>query len=447
MNAVTERSAGGALRRWVSLEPGEERATITAAFFFFFVLSGYFILRPIRDEIGVTLGAKSLPWLYTGSLTGTLLINPMLGALVARLPIRRYLTIVYRTFALSLVACFALWRSFGGVDGPNAFWLAPAFFIWVSVFNLVITTVFWAFMADTFRVDQGKRLFGFIGAGGTIGALTGAALTSLLAKPLGGTTLLLLSALLIEGAVQCMRRMPGTFRVQAGDLTRKEDTESAVGGSAIEGVGHILQSPYLLAICAYMFLMTLGNTVLYSQQTEIVGQAFSDRAARTVFLARMDFAVQAVTLVLQLFLTGQVIRRVGVGVALAVIPLLTAFGFGALAMSPVLATFVVFHVARRGGLNGISGPAREVLYTVVSRQDKYKSKSVIDTFVYRGGDQLAAWSYAALGVLGLTLPTIAWMAVPIGVMWLFVGLWLGRRHQRMSAERLGAGVVPGVVAV
>jgi ATP:ADP antiporter, AAA family len=330
------------------------------------------------------------------------------------------------------------------VDGPNAFWLAPTFFIWVSVFNLVITTVFWAFMADTFRVDQGKRLFGFIGAGGTIGALTGAFLTSVLAKPLGSTVLLLLSAAMFECAVQCMRRMPGTFRVQVGATATKEDTESAVGGSALEGITHIVRSPYLLAICAYMFLMTLGNTVLYSQQTEIIGREIADRAARTTFLARMDVAVQTVTLVLQLFLTGQVIRRVGIGVALAIIPLLTAFGFGALAMSPVLWTFVVFHVTRRGGLNGISGPAREVLYTVVSRQDKYKSKSVIDTFVYRGGDQLAAWTYAGLGMLGLSLSTIAWMAVPIGVMWLAVGLWLGRSHAKISAERLGSGVVPAV---
>jgi ATP:ADP antiporter, AAA family len=435
VSATAERAQGGALRRFVSVEAGEWRATLLSAAFFFCVLCGYFILRPLREEIGVQLGKNALPWLYSGSLTGTLLINPLLGALVSRLPIRRYLAVVYRAFALSLVACFFLWTSLGGVQGPNATWLAPAFFIWISVFNLVITTVFWAFMADTFRVDQGKRLFGFIGAGGTIGAIVGAALTSVLAKPLGATMLLLITAALFEVAVQLMRRVPGTFRTTESSASR-EDTESAVGGSAIAGVSHILKSPYLLGICAYMFLMTLGNTVLYSQQTEIIGQAISDRTERTVFLARMDFAVQAITLLCQFFLTGQVIRRVGIGVALAIIPLLTAFGFGALAMSPVLATFVVFHVTRRGGLNGISGPAREVLYTVVSREDKYKSKSVIDTFVYRGGDQLAAWTYAGLGMLGLGLSTIAWLAVPIGLMWLVVGLWLGREHGGKMTSRV-----------
>jgi AAA family ATP:ADP antiporter len=435
----------------VTLEPGEERAAVVAAAFFFCVLSGYFILRPMRDEIGVALGAQSLPWLYTGTLTGTLLINPLLGGLVARLPIRRYLAIVYRTFGASLLLAWVSWRFFGGVEGPQARWLAPAFFIWVSVCNLVITTVFWAFMADTFRVDQGKRLFGFIGTGGTLGAITGAALTATLAERVGTATLLLVSAALFETAVRVMRRMPPSFRarevaVEADGSAAGVAGESAVGGGAFAGLAHIVRSPFLLAICAYMFLMTLGNTILYAQQTEIVGQAFADRAARTAFLARLDFAVQAVTLLLQAVLTGRVIRAVGVGPTLAIIPLLTAAGFGALATAPALATFVVFHVARRGGLNGITGPAREVLYTVVSREDKYKAKSVIDTFVYRGGDQIAAWSYAALGAAGLGLVQIAWLAVPVALLWLGVGLWLGWRHTRLVRGEGAAAAPPALAA-
>jgi AAA family ATP:ADP antiporter len=422
------------LHRLVTLEPGEARAAMTAALFFFFLLSGYFVLRPIREDISAALGPAMLPWLYGGTLTGTLLINPALGALVARLPIRRYLAVVYHSFAASLVVCFVVWRVLGGVDGPQARWLGPAYFVWVSVFNLVITSVFWAFMADTFRVDQGKRLFGFIGAGGTIGAITGASITAVLVKPLGSTGLLLISAALFECAVFCMWRMPGTFRNAVSATGEREDAEAKVGGTALAGVSHILRSPYLLAISAWMFLMTLTNGILYAQQVEIVGAAFTDRAARTVFLARLDFAVQTLTLVLQLLVTGRVIRRVGVGVALAVIPLFTMLGFSALALSPVLTTFVIFHVARRGGLNGLSGPAREVLYTVVSREDKYKSKSVIDTFVYRGGDQVTAWVYAGLRWLGLGLVPIAWLAAPLGVVWLGVAMWLGRRHGVMTTS-------------
>lgn len=416
-------------KRLGTIEPGEGRVAFRAALYFFFVLASYYILRPVRDQVGVAAGVRTLPWLFTGTVTATLLLNPVFSKAVAHWPVRRFIPIVYRTFALLLLGFAALvhWA-------PDAWgvWMRPAFWIWTAVFALFVPSVFWGFMADTFRPDQGKRLYGMISVGGTLGALAGSGITALLATVVGTPVLMLISIVLLESGVQVVRRFPQSFREE----TRVRDSAgSAIGGSALSGITHVLRSPYLLGICAFMLLFTIGSTVLYFQQTEIVGRVYSNRESQTAFLASMDFAVQLLTVLSQLFLTGRVIRWLGVGLTLAVLPILSMAGFAALGIETTLALFVVFNVLRRVGNYAFTNPAREVLFTVVTPEDKYKAKNFIDTFVYRAGDQIGAWGIAGFMALGMSLSMVSLAAVPLSALWLGISVWLGRQQSRLETSR------------
>ena len=418
------------IRRWVSrlvtVEEGEWRTTLLAFTFFFFVLASYFILRSIRDAVGVAAGTARLPWLFTGTLVATLLVNPAFGTLVSRLPVRRFIPIVYRMFALMLIL-FAAAVQWSTPEYER--FLGTAFWIWTSVFSLFVPSVFWGFMADTFYSEQGKRLYGFIGVGGTLGALAGSSFTAALATSVGTPILMLMSVLLIECAVQVVRQFPSSFRAE----TRERETERrSVGGTSLAGFTNVLRSPYLLGICLFMLLFTIGTTVLYFQQAEIVGARYTDRESRTAFLARIDFFVQLITIVAQVFISGRVIKWIGVGMTLAILPIMSIIGFGALGMYTSLSLFVAFNVLRRAGNYAFANPGREVLFTVIPPEDKYKAKNFIDTFVYRSGDQIGAWSYAGLSALGLAVSSISLMAVPMSAVWLAVALWLGRRHTAMQ---------------
>jgi len=414
------------MSRLGTVEAGEERATLLAATYFFFALASYFILRAVRDAAGVAAGTDKLPWLFTGTLITTLLMNPVYSAIVAKLPVRRFIPIVYRVF-IALLLIFA-----GIIKYGPASWepfLGPAFWILTSIYSLFIPSVFWGFMADTFRPDQGKRLFGFISVGGTLGALVGAFLTSRLAQTVGTPVLMIMSVALLECAVQAVKRFPSSFRAE----TRTRDAaQQSVGGSSLSGISHVLTSPYLLGICAYMLLFTIGSTILYFQQAEIVGARYTDREARTAFLASVDTVVQGLTILAQLFVTGRVLKWVGVGATLAIMPILSVVGFTALGTWGTLAVFVVFQVMRRAGEYAFGKPAREVLFTVVPPEDKYKAKNFIDTFVYRGGDQIGAWSYAGLSAAGMAVSSIALFAAPMSLVWLGVAFWLGTRNTRLE---------------
>jgi ATP:ADP antiporter, AAA family len=439
---VSEQPRGfpGFLARLGTIEPGEARPTLLAAAYFFFALASYFILRAVRDAAGVAAGTSQLPWLFTGTLITTLLMNPVYSTIVARLPVRRFIPIVYRVFIVALLAFAATIKY-----GPPSFepYLGPTFWILTSIYSLFVTSVFWGFMADTFRTEQSKRLFGFISIGGTLGALAGSTLTAFIAERVGTPVLMVLSVVLLECAVQVVRRFPPSFRTE----TRTRDgANRSVGGSSLAGITHVLKSPYLLGICLYMLMFTIGSTILYFQQAEIVGARYADRESRTAFLAQIDAVVQTLTVLAQLFITGRVIKWLGVGFTLAILPAISIIGFGALGMWATLGMFVVFQVMRRAGEYAFGRPAREVLFTVVPPEDKYKAKNLIDTFVYRGGDQIGAWSYNGLGAIGFSMSAIALMAAPMSMVWLFIGLWLGRQQiirqaAEAEAERV-AGLVP-----
>jgi ATP:ADP antiporter, AAA family len=414
------------MSRLGTVEAGEERATLLAAMYFFFALASYFILRAVRDAAGVAAGTDKLPWLFTGTLVTTLLMNPVYSGIVARLPVRRFIPIVYRVF-IALLLTFAAIIKYGPTSWEP--FLGPAFWILTSIYSLFIPSVFWGFMADTFSPEQSKRLFGFISVGGTLGALVGAFLTSRLAQVVGTPVLMVMSVALLECAVQAVKRFPPSFRAET---RQRDEAERSVGGSSLAGITHVLTSPYLLGICAYMLLFTIGSTILYFQQAEIVGARYADREARTAFLASVDTVVQSLTILAQLFVTGRVIKWVGVGATLAIMPVLSLVGFTALGTWGTLAIFVVFQVLRRAGEYAFGKPAREVLFTVVPPEDKYKAKNFIDTFVYRGGDQIGAWSYAGLSAAGMAVSSIALLAAPMSAVWLMVAFWLGTRHSRME---------------
>jgi AAA family ATP:ADP antiporter len=407
--------------------PAQERAPLAWSFaYFFFLLCGYYILRPLRDEMGIQGGVQALPWVFSATLLAMLGAVPLFGWASARLPRERLLPGVYGFFLLNLLAFFAGFRA-----GVAPEWLARAFFVWVSVYNLFVVSVFWSFMVDLFHQEQAKRLFGFIAAGGSAGALIGPALTAGLARPLGTVNLLLVSAALLALATLCIFRLLAWGRAQGAALRR---VEAPLGGSIWGGVGLVARTPYLLGIAGYMVLYTVLSTFLYFQQARLVADAAMVSEARTSLFAAMDLAVNLLALSGQTFLTARLIRRFGVAVALALVPAFTLAGFGVLALFPVLAVVVAFQVLRRAGDFAIARPARELLYTVVAREAKYKAKNFNDTVVYRSGDALGGWVFAGLGALGLGLAGIAGVAVPLAALWMVLSVALGRRQAAVAPQ-------------
>ena len=434
MDASTQPSGdarGGyrLLRRLIDARPEEFKALAWSWLYIFSIFSAYYVIRPIRDEIGVAGGIENLPWLFTGTLLGMLAVNPPFAALVARLPRTRFIAITYRFFMANLVIFFLLLR----VATPEqAIWVGRVFFIWTSVFNLFVVSVFWALMVDIFNAEQGKRLFGFISAGATLGGIMGSSLTAALARYIPPVYLLLGSALLLEVAVFSVRRLSRLSEALTRDPAARGE-KAVIGGGMLAGIAHAFKSPYLLGIGIYMLLYSITSTFLYFEQAGIVARSFADRAARTEFFARIDLLVNILTLASQIFLTERILRALGVALTLTLLPALSAIAFGALAAAPTLAVLVAFQVLRRAGNFAFARPTREVLFTVVPREDKYKTKNFIDTAVYRTGDQVGAWSYALFSFLGLGLTAIAFAAVPLSLAWLVNGWWLGRKQEALAA--------------
>jgi len=429
--ASAEGVAYRLLRRAMDLRPQEVRGLAWSWLYIFSVLSAYYIIRPIRDEMGVAGGVEHLPWLFTGTLLGMMLVNPPFAALVAKLPRVRFISITYRFFMAHLLLFGLLLK----VATPaQNIWVGRLFFIWASIFNLFVVSVFWALMVDVFNAEQGKRLFGVISAGATLGSILGSSLTALLARHVGSTYLLLGSVALLEVAVFSVRHLSRLSEALRLRPTAGSE-EVPIGGRVLSGLTHAFHSPYLLNISIYMLLFTITSTFLYFEQAAIVNRSFADRAARTVFFAQVDLLVNVLTLGAQLFLTARTLRVLGVALTLTVVPALSVFGFVTLGLAPTVAIIVLFQVLRRAGNFAVARPTREVLFTVIPREDKYKAKSFIDTVVYRSGDQIGAWSYALLSFLGLGMTGIAFVAVPISAAWLLNGFWLGRRQEAIAAEQ------------
>ena len=412
------------LTKLVDVKPDEIRALLMAFIFNFVVLGGYYIIRPIRDEIGADRGVENLPWMYTGTLIGMLIANALYAAIVARMSRRRFIPVAYRFAIANLFVFFLLMRWMPAAQERAI--LAPIFFIWVSVFNLFATTMFWSLMADVFAPEQGKRLFGFIAVGGSIGGIVGGFVTSSLAGKLSTGLFLLITAVMLEVAAQCVHRFPADFR------THDKQSEEPIGGKFWEGATHIARSPYLLGLAAFLIIYTITNTWAYFQQSELTGHQLHDRAARTSFLANIDIAVNTITVMIQVFLTGRLMKWFGVGITLVLMPLLSAVGFAAIGFAPILTVLATFQILRRATGFALLRPAREVLFTVLRREDKYKAKSLIDTFGYRLGDITGAWSYPLMQWFGLGLVGISWVAVPFAAIWCVLSIWLGRKQRQLA---------------
>ncbi|MFI5401076.1 MAG: NTP/NDP exchange transporter, partial [SAR324 cluster bacterium] len=421
------------LQRLVELRPDEAGALGWAFAYFFCLMCSYYILRPLRDEMGVAGGVRNLQWLFTATFVAMLAAVPLFGALVARYPRRTFIPVINRFFAANILLFFVLLR----LDIAPVL-LARAFFVWVSVFNLFVVSVFWSFMADIFDSGAGKRLFGFIAAGGSAGAIAGPLLTATIVKSVGPVNLLLLSAALLEASTWCARRLGRWAHGQPAALSsagagKAHPGGEQIGGGIFTGIALVARSPYLLGICLYILLYTATSTFLYLEQAYIVAASSSDPAQRTAWFATIDLVVNVLSLVLQAALTGRVMTRIGVGATLGLVPLFTLFGFLVLGLAPRLWLLIAFQGVRRASDFALSRPAREVLFTVVSQEEKYKSKNVIDTVVYRGGDAVSGWLFAGLKAAGFGVAAVAYMAIPLAALWLLTSVLLGRRQERLAA--------------
>lgn len=417
------------LQRVVAVQPDEMRAVGWCWLYAFALLAANYILTPIRDQMAIAGGTRNLPWLFAATLVGTVLLNIPFGWLVKRLPRRKFISLTYRFLAVMLLL-FAVAMHLA--SGTQSVWLGRFFFIWISITNLFAISVFWQLNVDLFSPEQGKRLFGFIAAGATIGAIVGSAYVSSVARAVEPTVLLVTAAVLFEIAVFCAGRLGRLSPVLHHRPGQTATDERPVGGGVLAGFLHAVRSPYLLTVSCFLLLYSVTSTFAYSQQAAIVGHALADRAAQTSFLANINFGVNAVALVLQLFLTGRIVVTLGVALALAILPVLTMGGFAALALSPTLGVIAVFQVIRRGVEYAVTRPAREVIYTVVSREDRFKTKGFIDTFVYRLGDQVGIWSSEVFRQAGASAAPL--VAIGIAFVWLLTALYLGHRQRLLEAQ-------------
>lgn len=421
------RLRGATSARSLDVAPGERAAVLWSFTYFFCLLASYYLLRPVREEMGITAGIDRLPWLFTGTFLVMLLVAPLFGALAARCPRRTLLPLTYAAFILCILVLFGLLRS-----GAGGGWGPAAFFIWLSVFNLFVVSVFWSFMADIWREEQARRVFGLIAAGGSTGALVGPALAAVLARPLGPLNLLPVAAATLAGALLCVARLRRWAVVHGAPANaRGEDPEGPLRGSPLAGLTRLTRSRYLAAISGFVLLSTSLATVVYFQQAHLVRASSEDPGERTALFALMDLAVNVLTLGGQVFLTGRLVRTLGLPGTLAVLPALSVVGFALLARVPTLGALVGFQVLRRAAQYAVAGPAREMLFTVVDREAKYKAKNVIDTVVVRGGDALAGWALAGARGAGVGTAGLAALALPLAGLWVAVAWSLGRHEERL----------------
>jgi AAA family ATP:ADP antiporter len=413
------------LKRVMPATPQERAAALWSFAYFFALLAGYYVLRPLRDQMGIAGGVKNLPWLFTATFITLLVAQPLYGALVARLPRARFIPIVYHFFVANLVLFWVLLT----LDIETVL-VARIFFVWVSVFNLFAVAVFWSFMADLFTSEQGKRLFGFIGAGGTAGALLGPIITIWLSVPLGPVNLMIAAAVLLEVAVFCVYRLERAAVVHTGP---KATTEN-IGGSAFAAIPELVRSPYVLGIAVWVALLSYAATIIYFEQAHIVSEAVKTAGLQTRVFASIDLAVSLLTLVTQLLVTGQLLKRVGTGLAAATLPAVYVVGFAVLAVMPTLVVVMTIQVLQRWIHFAIANPARQLFFTVVTREEKYKAKNLVDVVVYRGSDALSGWIFDSMQALGLKLGAIALFSLPVVAGWLVLSMGLGRAQERRSAQ-------------
>lgn len=436
-----------ALQRFTNVRRDEVLPLFASALFFFCVLSALMVVRPAREALGMRSGLDTVRWLFVGTAIVTLAVNPVFGLLVAKFRRIWFIAATYLFFAASLLVFWALLSfapdAVGEVSGR-------VFYVWFSVFNLFSTMVFWALMADRFAFEQSKRLFPIVAVGGTVGAIFGPWLAWGIVESVGTANLILIAvgflclAVLAAWWVAALQPEPNDSRPGVGEEAEavgKEpppvDERAVIGGSAWEGFRAVFRSRYLLAICGFVLILAIMATFIYFTRLAMVAAVADETDARTAMFANIDMWTQIATLVMQLFVAGHLMKRIGVSLTLALLPITVLLGFIGLAIVGTITALILFEATFRAVQRAIMRPARETLFTVVSREDKYKAKAFIDTFVYRGGDVVGAWTEGLLGRLGMALAGLATLVVPLAIVWGVVGVWLGREQGRI-AERIDA---------
>ena len=414
----------GLVRKIVSVRDGEVVPMLLATAYGFCILLSYYILRPVRDEISAA-DRGNLQILWTAVFLVMLVAVPLYSAAVSRCSRSVFIPWANRFFSANLIFFLVALYLLPHSARP---WIDRVYYVWTSVFALFVVTVFWGFMADLFRNEQGKRLFGFIAVGSSLGGIAGSLVTSSLAQLIPVFGLLLLAVVPLEIAAWLAASL---HRYSKGEhSTLRGEGPERIPGGALSGIHTVIRSAYLRQIAAYLALMTFASTVLYFQQAHLVAEAFGgDRGARTVFLARIDLVVNVITVLTQGLLTAHIIRLIGVGLSLALLPAIVSLGFLSLGVYPMLGVLVVVQVLYRSGRYAIARPTREVLFTLVDREQRYKSKAFIDAAVYRGGDLVSGWIYAGLAAVGLSMGAIAFVAIPVAALWVSTGLLLGKKER------------------
>jgi len=419
------------LRRLVVLQPGEAPALLASFATLLCMFASYTILRPVRDALGITSGLEKIPYLFWGVFIVMLVLQPLYGWLTSRFPRAVFLPWVYGFFIANLLGFYVWFRL-----GADRTWIARTYFVWVSVFNLFVVAAFWSLMADLFTREQAGRVFGFIWAGASTGGLIGPFVAHELAVPLGAINLLPISAALLAVSLVLMIAVIRLQRTQAAAVRVGEppQADAALGGSLWAAFGQVVRSPYLLGIALFVLLMTWVSTFLYLEQQAFVAKAFATADERTRFFGGIDFWVQAASLLMQLLFFGRLFKWVGLRAMLVSVPVIMTAGYALVALAPGFLVLVVVYAVRRVGDYALTRPCRDALFTVVSREEKYKAKSLIDTFVYRGGDALSGSLYKGLtGSFGAGPAAIGWLGAAISALWSVLALALGKaQEQRRS---------------
>lgn len=425
-----------ALQRFANVRREEVLPLIASALFFFFVLSALMVIRPAREALGMSSGLDTVRWLFVGTAVVTLAVNPVFGFLVARFRRIGFIAATYAFFAVSLLVFWWLLQFAPEATGEVS---GRVFYVWFSVFNLFSTMVFWALMADRFSLEQSKRLFGVIAVGGTVGAIFGPWLAWSIVESVGTANLILIAVaflvLAIFSAWWVAALQPDRSEMADDpDAPPAVDRDAIIGGSAWQGFRAVFQSRYLLAMCGFVMVLAVMATFLYFTRLAMVAAVTEETDSRTALFANIDMWTQIATLVLQMLVAGHLMKRIGVAMTLALLPVTVLLGFIGLALVGTIAALILFEATFRAVQRAIMRPARETLFTVVSREDKYKAKAFIDTFVYRGGDVVGAWTEGLLGRFGMGLAGLATLVFPLAIVWAVLGIWLGREQERIAAR-------------
>ena len=426
------------LRSVTAAEPYEVRAVTLSMLYFFFLFGSYSVIKPVRDAMGTVYGVAHLQELFTATLLASLAFAPLYSGLASRIRLASFLPWVYGFVGLTILAFYAMFVSGQYQDR----WLAAGFYVWVSTFNMLIISVFWTFMADLYSRTQAKRLFGFVAAGGTLGGIVGPALATLLATQIGNNNLMLISAAGF-GITAVLVRMLANEKQQlvaAGPDAQRTSLKHRLQGGPLDGFRLLLRSPYLLLLALFLLLMTWISTIVYFQLGHLLTKAFSSREARTQAYGMIDLAVNSCAVLIQLFGTGRIIARFGVGTGLLLNPFIMVIAFLAIAFSPVLLLLGGIQILRRVAEYAVAKPTREMLFTVVDQESRYKAKNVIDTVVYRFGDFSSAWVSAAILPYGVT--GLAIFGVIASAIWFPIAYLLGKRYESVRGGGLHRGVMP-----